>query len=170
MKSKIFSMVVVMIFAVTFYGCASTSSVNSTVAPAAALDSFKTLSINVQTKVEDSDKEAQTFKEILAAEIKKKNKWEVVDANPQCQIALSATITNLNKVGGAARIFLGALAGRASVDVDVIVKDAKGKVISQFSVNGKSSGGTVFAGTTDQALEKAAEQIVAFMDGRKAEK
>jgi len=157
-------MVVVMISAVTFYGCASTSSVNSTVAPTAAFDSFKTLSINVQTKVEDSEKEAQTFKEILAAEIKKKNKWEVIDANPQCQIEISATITNINKVGGAARIILGALAGRASVDVDVIVKDAKGKVISQFAVSGKSSGGTIFAGTTNQALEKAAEQIAAFME------
>ena len=55
----------------------------------------------------------------------------------------------------------------ASVDVDVVVKDAKGKVISRFTVTGKSSGGTIFAGTTDQALEKAAAQIAAFMDAGK---
>jgi hypothetical protein len=160
-------MVMVMIFALTFWGCASTSSVNSTLAPTVSLDGFKTISVAVQTKVEDSEKEVKTFKEILISELKKKNKWEVVDGNPQCQLGLSATITNLNKVGGASRILLGALAGRASVDVDVVVKDAKGKVISQFVVNGKSSGGTIFAGTTDQALEKAAEQIAAFMESGK---
>lgn len=166
MKRKIFSMVLAVMFALSFYGCASTSSVNTAIAPTIPLDSFKTVSVNVQTKVEDSEKEAKTFKEILSSELKK-NRWEVLDGNPQCQLELSATITNLNKVAGASRILLGALAGKASVDVDVIVKDAKGKVISQFTANGKSSGGTIFAGTTDQALEKAAAQMAAFMENGK---
>lgn len=93
----------------------------------------------MQTKVEDSAKEAQDFKNILISELKKKNKWGVVDGNPQTQLELLATITDLNKVSGASRILLGALAGRAS---DVVLKDAKGNVISQFAVNGKSSGKT----------------------------
>ena len=164
MKGKIFSMVVVVLFMAGLLGCASTSSVNSTLAPTVSLNNFKTLSIDVQTKVEDSEKEAKTFKEILTSELKKRNKMEVIDGNQQTQLNLSATITNLNKVGGASRIILGALAGKASVDVDVVLKDAKGNVLSQFVVNGKSSGGTIFAGTTDQALEKAAEQIAAFME------
>ncbi len=167
MRGKIFGMILTVMFALSFYGCASTSSVNTAIAPSVPLDSFKTVSVNVQTKVEDSEKEAKTFKEILTSELRKNNKWDVLDGNPQCQLELSATITNLNKVGGASRIILGALAGRASVDVDVVVKDAKGKVISQFAVNGKSSGGTIFAGTTDQALEKAAAQIAAFMQNGK---
>jgi hypothetical protein len=161
------TMVVAVIFAAGLFGCASSSKVNNAMTPTVSLDNFKTLSISVQTKVEDSADEAKSFKEILTSELKKKNKWEVLDGNTQCQLELSAMITDLNKVGGASRIFLGALAGRASVDVDVMVKDANGKVISKFSVNGKSSGGTIFAGTTNQALEKAAEQIVAFMDGGK---
>jgi len=167
MRQKVFSLIVVMIFAVAILGCASTSSVTSTIAPTVSLDGFKTLSVSVQTKVEDSEREAQAFKEILISELKKKNKWEVVGSNPQSQLELSATITNLNKVGTAARLLAGAIAGRASVDVDVVLKDTKGKVISQFAVNGKSSGGTIFAGTTDQALEKAAEQIAAFMQNGK---
>ncbi|MCL4537286.1 MAG: DUF4410 domain-containing protein [Nitrospirae bacterium] len=168
MRRKILGMMVVMIFALGFYGCASTSTVNTTIVPTVPLDSFKTVSINVQTKVEDSEKEMQAFKGILISELTKKNKWEVITGNAsQGQLGLTATITNLNKVGGASRILMGALAGRASVEVEVVLKDSKGNVISQFSVNGKSSGGTIFAGTTDQALEKAAEQIVAFMDGRK---
>jgi hypothetical protein len=160
MRGKIFSIVVAAIFMAGLWGCASTSSVNSTIAPTVPLDNFKTVSVNVQTKVEDSEKEAQTFKDILISGLKKKNKLEVVDGNQQTQLNLTATIIKLNKVGGAARIFLGALAGQASVDV--MLKDAKGNVISQFAVNGKSSGGTIFAGTTDQAFEKAAEQIMAF--------
>lgn len=167
MRQKVFSMVMAVIFAFTILGCASTSSVTSIIDPTVSLSDFKTLSVNVQTKVEDSEKEVQAFKAILISELKKKNKWEVVDGSPQNQLELSATITNLNKVGGASRILLGALAGQASVDVSVVLKDTKGNVVSQFSVNGKSSGGTIFAGGTEQALEKAAEQIVAFLDGGK---
>lgn len=163
MRRILFNIAVVL-FISGLLGCASTSSVKSTVSPTISLDSFKTLSVSVQTKVEDSEKEAQNFKEILISELKKKNKWEIVDSNPQNQLELSATITDLKKVGGGARLLLGALAGQASVDVDVVLKDSKGNVISQFSVNGKSSGGTIFAGGTDQAFEKASEQIVAFMD------
>jgi uncharacterized protein YggL (DUF469 family) len=108
-------MVLVVIFALSFYGCASTGSVTSTIAPTVSLDGFKTVSVSVQTKVEDSEKEAQAFKEILITELKKKNKWEVVGSSPQSQLELSATITNLKKVGTAARLLGGALAGRASV-------------------------------------------------------
>ncbi len=142
MKHKTFNMVLVVIFAFTLWGCASTGSVTSTIAPTISLDGFKTLSVSVQTKAEDSEREAQAFKEILIAELKKKNKWEVFDGSPHGQLKLSATITNLNKVGTATRLIAGGLAGRASVDVEVSLKDAKGNVISQFSVNGKSSGGT----------------------------
>lgn len=164
MRRKVFSMVLVVIFALSFYGCASTGSITSTIAPTVSPDGFKSLSVSVQTKVEDSEKEAQAFKEILITELKKKNKWEVVGSSSQSQLELSATITNLKKVGTAARLLGGGIAGRASVDVDVVLKDTKGNVISQFSVNGKSSGGTIFAGGTEQALEKAAEQIAAFME------
>lgn len=122
MRRKVFGIVVAVIFVGGLLGCASTSTVNTAMAPTVALDNFKTLSIDVQTKVEDSADEAKAFKEILTSELKKKNKWEVLDGN-QCQITLSATITDLNKVGGASRILLGALAGRASVDVDVVLKD-----------------------------------------------
>ena len=167
MRRKVFSKIIVVIFIAGLMGCASTSSINSTLTPAVPLDSFKTISVSVQTKVEDSEKETQTFKNILISELKKKNKWELVDGSTQTQINLTATITNLNKVSTAGRLFAGALAGRASVDVDVMLKDAKGNMISQFSVNGKSSGGTIFAGTTDQALEKAGEQIAAFMENGK---
>ena len=167
MRGKIFSIVVIVMLMMGLLGCASTSTVNTAMAHTVSLGSFKTLSVDVQTKVEDSEKEAKTFREILTSELKKRNKMEVIDGNQQTQLNLSATITNLNKVGGASRIFLGALAGQASVDVDVVLKDAKGNVVSQFAVNGKSSGGTIFAGTTDQALEKAAAQIAAFMENGK---
>jgi hypothetical protein len=38
-----------------------------------------------------------------------------------------------------------------------------GKTIGAFKVEGKSSGGTIFAGTTPQAIERAVEQIVDFV-------
>jgi flagellar hook-basal body complex protein FliE len=165
---KNFITLIIAVFFTILYGCASTSSINSTLAPTVPLDNFKTVLVNVQSNVEDSEKETATFKNMLIAELSKNNKWEVVTVNAaKGQLELSATITKLNKVGGVSRILLGGLAGRASVDVDVVLKDSNGNVISQFSANGKSSGGTVFAGGTDQALGKTAEQIVAFMENMK---
>jgi len=166
MRRKVFSIIAV-IFALSLWGCASTGTVSTAIAPTVPLDNFKTLSVNVQTKVENSEKEAQAFKEILIAELKKNNRWKVADNPHQSQLELSATITNMKKVGTTARLIGGALAGRASVDVDVVLKDTNGNLITQFSVEGKSSGGTIFAGTTNQALEKAAEQIAVFMENRK---
>ncbi|MBM4141654.1 MAG: hypothetical protein FJ242_09290 [Nitrospira sp.] len=106
MKSRAFMTII--IFAVTLWGCASTGMVSSIISPTVSLDNFKTLSINVQTKVEDSEKEVQAFKEILITELKKKNKWEVVESSSQSQLELLATITNLNKVTTAGRLLVGA--------------------------------------------------------------
>jgi hypothetical protein len=77
-------------------------------------------------------------------------------------VQLNATITELSRVGSGTRLLLGALAGQASVKVDVELKDTTGKILGKFTASGKSSGGTIFAGTTDQALEEAAKEIVGF--------
>lgn len=59
---------------------------------------------------------------------------------------------------------VGAMAGRAGIDVEVELVDVKeSRNIGTFVAQGRSSGGSVFAGTTPQAVERAAEQIVEFI-------
>jgi hypothetical protein len=79
-------------------------------------------------------------------------------------LRLRARITELNKVGTTSRLLLGGLAGRGKVVVVSELLDTRsGQNIGSFNAEGQSSGGSAFAGTTEQAIERAAEQIVEFV-------
>jgi hypothetical protein len=58
---------------------------------------------------------------------------------------------------------MGGLAGRARIVIQVTVTDLNsGNQIETFEVEGKS-GKSAEAGTTDEAIQRAAEQVVAEM-------
>lgn len=74
-------------------------------------------------------------------------------------LIIKAVITDINKVSGTARFFLGAFAGKASMTIDVSFIDAKtGNSIGEFNITGKS-GGTGYAGGTSEAIEMTADKI-----------
>jgi hypothetical protein len=76
-------------------------------------------------------------------------------------IKVSADIREIKKVSDNAREWAGALAGQARIIVHVTVSDLKsGSQIESFDVEGKS-GKSAFAGTTEEAIERAAEQVAA---------
>lgn len=82
------------------------------------------------------------------------------DSAPHLKV--TARIKDLSKVSDGARVAVGALAGRASIVVDVELTDLpRGESIGTFQAVGKSSAGWVGAGTTDQAVQRAGEQIAA---------
>jgi len=77
-------------------------------------------------------------------------------------------VTDVRGVSGLSRFLFGAMAGRASIRADVqLVELATGEKIGAFSIEGKSSGGTVFAGTTSQALEKTGEGVAEYINAHK---
>lgn len=81
-------------------------------------------------------------------------------------LILNMKIKDLKKVSTTSRIMFGMFAGRSKILVEnELVDHSTGHRVGSFTAQGKSSGGTVFAGTTDQALEKVADQIVNFVQG-----
>ena len=93
---------------------------------------------------------------------------KVVDTEPvqltDKVILLKGKITYMKRLTKAARIMLGAMAGRAGVAVNIHLVDAvTGNTLGEADIEGKSSGGTIFAGGTDQAFEEAAQQIAEFI-------
>jgi hypothetical protein len=75
-------------------------------------------------------------------------------------IKVCADIREIKKVSDRARTWTGALAGRARIGVQVTVSDLNsGNPIETFEVEGQS-GKSAFAGTTDEAIQRAADQIV----------
>ena len=62
------------------------------------------------------------------------------------------------------RAMLGAFAGQSRMLVNVaLIEQKSGDGIAKFMVEGKSSGGTIFTGTTEQTIGRATEQIVEFV-------
>ena len=78
-------------------------------------------------------------------------------------IKLAVEITAIKTVSDNAREWAGALAGRASIALRASVDDLKtGKTVELFVVDGRS-GKSAFAGTTNEAIQRAARQVVAEM-------
>ena len=77
-------------------------------------------------------------------------------------IMIEAHIIKIKKVSRNRRLWTGALAGRARIWVEVTVSDLNtGKPIETFETGGESSGGSALAGTTGEAIDRAAEGVVA---------
>jgi len=77
-------------------------------------------------------------------------------------IMIEARITQIRKISKDKRLWAGALAGRARIWVAVTVSDLNtGKQVETFETGGESSGGSALAGTTGEAIDRAAEGVVA---------
>ena len=83
------------------------------------------------------------------------------DINSGSGIKVKADIQEIKRVSPGARVWFGALAGNARVLVQVTVSDLNsGDQIQTFEVEGQS-GASASAGTTDEAIQRAAQQVVA---------
>jgi len=85
------------------------------------------------------------------------------DLGPGDGIRLQAEITSVRQVTDNARDWVGPLAGRARIEVRVNVADLRsGHPIETFAVAGQS-GQSSYGGTTAEAVQMAAQKIVAEM-------
>jgi hypothetical protein len=90
-----------------------------------------------------------------------------VDGNPAAAgssggIKVEIKILEIKKISNDERQWAGALAGRARILVRATVSDlSSGKPVEIFQAEGLSSGGSNLAGTTNEAVQRAAEQVVA---------
>jgi len=77
-------------------------------------------------------------------------------------IKVEIKILEIKKISREHRQWAGAMAGRARLLVQATVTDLNsGKPIETFEAEGLSSGGSNMAGTTDEAIQRTAEQVVA---------
>jgi len=149
-------------------GCASSGVVmgaNPTAANAAVTYDF--VQVTVTSTLANADREIQLLNALVITGLQQTGRFGHVTSSyaPDMTgmgLKVTAEIRELRGVSEAGRIWFGGLAGRARLLVHVTVTDIKsGAPVETFDAEGKSSGGTVFAGTTDQAIQRTAEQIVA---------
>jgi hypothetical protein len=161
---------VIFIFILIFLdGCASRGAIKETTPMALKLSTYKTMLFNISSQVPGSSEEIVQLETVTIAKLREKGLFDKVisgssSPDAQANLRLNAKIIQLKRVSPGARVMVGAMAGRAGIDVEVELFDLKeSKSIGTFIAQGRSSGGTVFAGTTPQAVERAAEQIVEFI-------
>ena len=136
-----------------FTGCASTGAIHTITPITAKLADYKTVLLCVSSQVPESSGETIRLGSIITDKLHNKGLFDkvlVASACSGCQadLRLNAKIVEVKKVG-------------AGVVVDVALTDMKtGTSIGSFEAEGRSSG----EGATSQAIERAAEQIVGFLN------
>ncbi len=155
----------------TFAGCASSGGVVRNASPISAGQPVSLDFIFVQTSssLSDLESEKSRLNDLIVTGLRETGFFmnvsgDKADANPDNPgggINIRAEIKEIHKVSDNARVWMGALAGRARIGVRVTVTDLKsGKQIETFEAEGES-GKSAQAGTTDEAIQRAAEQVVA---------
>lgn len=158
-----------LIIATLISGCASIGTIRTTQLPSVKLGSYKTMGIQAISSVPDTTEELVQLETAIIARLRDAGLFEKVfsptnSPDTKTDLLLKANITAVNRVSPGARVLLGAFAGRATISVEAeLSENTSGKVIGSFTTEGKSSGGTIFAGTTPQAIDRAVEKIVEFV-------
>lgn len=158
------------IIAILFTGCATTGALTINKPVSTPLSNYKNILVKVETDIPDSGSEALQLEGMMIGKIREKKIFEgcfsVSGAStmPDSSLALNIQIIQLRKVKEASRVLVGALAGQAKAVVNgQIVNPTNNENLASFTAEGESSGGSVLAGTTEQALERVAEQVADFI-------
>ena len=149
-------------------GCASSSGVIKQISPALISKpvSLDTVLVHTTSFLASLKKEKTQLNDLIFSGLKGTGLFTTVTENgtttgPGNGIRIESDIRAIKPVSDDARQWFGALAGQAQILVKVTIFDLKsGNQIESFEVEGKS-GQSAYAGTTDEAIQKAAEQVVA---------
>lgn len=166
---KLKSVLIFLLLSFFIGGCASTGSIKSNIpVPSQAnLSGYKTLKVSVSSDVPECSREIKELEMQTLLKIREINHFKEILNNPSISdsdLELKANIVKIRKISQGSRLLLGALAGQSGIIVNAeLIDKSNQKKLCEFSVEGKSSGGTVFAGTTSQAIERAAEQIALYI-------
>jgi hypothetical protein len=114
----------------------------------------------------NGEEEKQMLNDRIVSGLKDTHLFKAVSANKAelgsgSGIAIHATIKEIKRVSKNKRLWAGALAGRAQIWIQVTVSDLNsGNQIETFEADGESSGGSSQAGTTEEAVDRAAGVVV----------
>jgi hypothetical protein len=151
-----------------FSGCASSSSQVKLPAPVmkSKPTSLDFIDVTTASSFKNLDAEKKLLNESIISGLRQRLLFSDISGNQTNQssskgIKVLAQIKEITKVSDNARVWYGGLAGRARILVHVTVSDlSSGRQIEVFEVKGES-GKSAFAGTTNEAIQQASEQVVA---------
>ena len=159
--SKLCAAGVALALAVSVAGCASSGAIDAPTPRQPIAFSRATASVRIVNAGVVTSETSAALSTAVRNALLARRAFEIVRNNGStAPVMLQLTITGGREVDQISRIGLGAFAGTARLDVHVEVL-AGGRTTDTFDVHAKSSSGTIFAGTTDQAVSIIADQIAA---------
>ena len=150
--------------ALFFIGCSTTSTIkerqnySDNVSIASTVNKSESISVVVLGKTEDED-EVNLLRTELIDQFRQ-NGFVITENNPMVMIKVE--ITDIKKVSRGTRMLLGALAGKAMIEVGVVIIK-NNQTVSAFELKTESISFTGWGGspgTTKQALSESAEKLV----------
>lgn len=129
------------------------------------IKNIQTVSVKVITLLTNCQEEIEKIEKTLIEKLQETNIFKEIQNNTQkADLIIEINIEELAKVTKAERFWYGALAGRAKVAGKVkLLEGSSGKVLGSFYLESESSGGTIFAGTTEQAIDNFVKQIISYI-------
>ena len=143
--------------------CAASGSVETISAAKPAIDSSRSGAVEVTSSTPGGDGAVVALRSAIVGHLVNKKVFQSISDSSATDYVLKARITDVSTVSQAARILLGAFAGQARIAVNVQLYDGKGKLLSDMIAKGESSGGHIFAGTTEEAIDQAAVNIADYL-------
>ena len=135
--------------------------------PSEPIGKYSVLQLDLRCSEPDADEFLTQLRGALIAQLSERGLFKsyVTTADvDNADLRLTGVITGVRRVGTASRVLFGAMAGKAKMHIVVDLEDIKAqRNIAQFSVEGKSSGGSVAAGTTPEAVDIAAKGIAEYL-------
>jgi hypothetical protein len=170
-QAKYILLAILVGFGFCLMSCASSHESIITSPIKTQLSQYKNITVSVTCSTADpiADEERDLLVKEICMGLEQTGKFQYVnESDPSGQrigeLLVKADITKINRVSRAARVMVGGMAGQAAVELKVQLLDPKeDKLIGETNVTGKSSGGTVFAGTTEDAIKEAAKGCITFV-------
>ncbi len=150
--------VMLVVVAMVCFGCAS-GSISGASKPTVDLGTFRTASVAVDAAGDVTAEETAELKQAITKCLQEDGKWAPVASG---DLQINVHIVELSRVSTAARLLVGAFAGKSKCKATVSLTDAKGNVVSSFCVEGQS-GGTGWSGGTGTAIDDAGRLVVEYL-------
>lgn len=176
-RSKRLWLALIVLGAFSMFGCAAKKITIVTMPVKTRLSNYSTLKIEpfyyssaVEIKSQEkADKLRDMFQERVKYDIYGLSLFEkVVDTEASDDtdhiVLLKGKITYMKRVTRFTRLMVGAMAGRSRVDVDIQLIDYQtGDILGEAVIKGTSTGGSAFAGGTEEAFQNASQQVAEFI-------
>lgn len=150
-------------------GCASTGQMNVKTPLTRNLSTYKTLQVQLSPAPRGWHDLAEQLRRDVVDGLRAETRFNVISfsAEPsavEADMLVKISLQEVREVTSQDRMMTGAFAGRGAVVADVdVVERQSGQILGSATMEGKTSGGSIFAGTTPEAIKRVSEKIVDFI-------